>query len=298
MPRTGSPGAKPRRAWIVPRSACAPCRAWRRAPCRWKRCSREREAGRWRHRRRAQAAPLQARRIRAMRWLCASLCAALIPVAAAADAVSAIALYEGRDRAERLVDGARKEATLNLYTSLTVADMAALSSVFEAKYGIKIRMWRAASEKVLQRVLAEAKAGRHDVDIVETNAPPLESLHREGVLQAVRSPNHAELIPAEQLKRKGAPLDWFVIAPAIARANGVALARRAPHPHAALLCYDFMISDEGQRILQERGFVPARRSLQGSLGAELLRIVDPALMLDHAEKWGRLYESIFLSQRR
>ena len=33
-------------------------------------------------------------------------------------------------------------------------------------------------------------------------------------------------------------------------------------------------------------------------GAELLRIVDPALMLEHAEKWGRLYESIFLSQRR
>lgn len=343
-----------------------------------------------------------------MRWLCALLCAALIPVAAAADAVSAIALYEGRDRAERLVDGARKEATLNLYTSLTVEDMAALNSVFEAKYGIKIRMWRAASDKVLQRVLTEAKAGHHDVDIVETNAPPLESLHREGVLQAVRSPRHAELIPAalpahgewvgsrlnvfvqayntrlvdkaelpksyaellhprwkgrlgieagdedwfaavvtalgeaeglrlfrelvaangisvrrghtlltnlvasgevplalavynftaEQLKRKGAPLDWFVIAPGIARANGVALARRAPHPHAALLYYDFMISDQGQRILQERGFVPARRSLQGPLGAELLRIVDPALMLDHTEKWGRLYESIFLSQQR
>ena len=344
-----------------------------------------------------------------MRWrLCALLCAALTPVAATADAVSAIALYEGRDRAERLVDGARKEATLNLYTSLTVEDMAALNSVFEAKYGIKIRMWRAASDKVLQRVLTEAKAGHHDVDIVETNAPPLESLHREGVLQAVRSPRHAELIPAalpahgewvgsrlnvfvqayntrlvdkaelpksyaellhprwkdrlgieagdedwfaavvtalgeaeglrlfrelvaangisvrrghtlltnlvasgevplalavynftaEQLKRKGAPLDWFVIAPGIARANGVALARRAPHPHAALLYYDFMISDQGQRILQERGFVPARRSLQGPLGAELLRIVDPALMLEHTEKWGRLYESVFLSQRR
>src|SRR2546422_9100216 len=74
--------------------------------------------------------------------------------------------------------------------------MAALNSVFEAKFGIKICMWRAASDKVLQRVLTEAKAGRHDVDIVETNAPPLESLHREGALQAVRSPHHVELIPA------------------------------------------------------------------------------------------------------
>src|SRR2546422_9083469 len=74
--------------------------------------------------------------------------------------------------------------------------MAALNSVFEGKYGIRTRMWRAASDKVLQRVITEAKAGRHDVDIVETNAPPLESLHREGLLQAVRSPHHAELIPA------------------------------------------------------------------------------------------------------
>jgi iron(III) transport system substrate-binding protein len=103
---------------------------------------------------------------------------------------------------------------------------------------------------------------------------------------------------AEQLKRKGAPLDWTVIPPAVARANGLALARRAPHPHAALLYYDFMIGEEGQRILEERGFVPARRSLQGALAGERLRLVDPALMLDQAEKWTRLYESIFLSQRR
>src|SRR5205814_9105796 len=35
-----------------------------------------------------------------------------------------------------------------------------------------------------------------DLDIVETNAPPLESLHRERLLQQVRSPEHAALIPA------------------------------------------------------------------------------------------------------
>src|SRR5437762_12337075 len=98
---------------------------------------------------------------------------------------------------QRLAAGAKAEgATLNLYTSLTVEDMAALNSAFEARHGVKIRMWRAASDKVLARVLAEAKAGRPEVDIVETNAPPLESLHREGVLQPVRSPPHAELIPA------------------------------------------------------------------------------------------------------
>src|SRR5260221_13342270 len=74
--------------------------------------------------------------------------------------------------------------------------MAVLNAAFEARHGVKVRMWRATSDKVVQRVLSEARAGRYEVDIVETNAPPLESLHREGVLQEVRSPEQRELIAA------------------------------------------------------------------------------------------------------
>ena len=37
---------------------------------------------------------------------------------------------------------------------------------------------------------------------------------------------------AEQLKKQGAPIDWFVIGNAIARPNGIGVARKAPHPHA------------------------------------------------------------------
>src|SRR5437868_4877227 len=116
----------------------------------------------------AQAAALQARSVRQMTRLCAFFCA-LFPLAAAADAVSDIALYTGADRAERLAAGARKEGSLTLYTSLTVEDMAALNSAFEARHGVKVRMWRATSDKVVQRVLTEAKAGRYELDIVETN---------------------------------------------------------------------------------------------------------------------------------
>src|SRR5206468_11717712 len=106
--------------------------------------------------------------------------ALLVALAGAAE----IAQYDGPDRAQRLAEGARREGeTLTLYTSLTVEDMAALNGAFEARHGLKDNMWPASSDKVLQRVLAEAKAGRYDVDIIETNAPPLESLHREGALQ-------------------------------------------------------------------------------------------------------------------
>jgi iron(III) transport system substrate-binding protein len=55
---------------------------------------------------------------------------------------------------------------LLIYTSAPVDDMTALSSVFEKKYGIKVKVWRARSEKVLQRTLTEGRARRFDVDII------------------------------------------------------------------------------------------------------------------------------------
>jgi len=48
----------------------------------------------------------------------------------------------------------------------------------------------------LQRTVAEAQAGRDEVDLVDSNSVPLELLRRQGLLQPVRSPHHADLIPA------------------------------------------------------------------------------------------------------
>ena len=52
----------------------------------------------------------------------------------------------------------------------------------------------------------------------------------------------------EQAKKKGAPIDWFAIEPAIARANAVGVARNAPHPDAALLFYEYLLT-EGQPLM-------------------------------------------------
>lgn len=49
-----------------------------------------------------------------------------------------IYLYQGADRAERLVERARKERQVMLYSTLTVADGRALGAAFERKYGIPI----------------------------------------------------------------------------------------------------------------------------------------------------------------
>ena len=318
-----------------------------------------------------------------------------------------LASYAGPDREQRLIAGAKNEREISLYTSAQADDIGAVAKAFEAKYGVKVQMWRAGSEKVMQRAITEGRGGRHTVDVIETNGPEMEALSREKILQQVKSPHHADVIPAavrphgewvgtrlnvfalayntkqvkkdelpksfadltnprwkgrlgieaddqdwlagvlaqlgeakgieifrsmvktngisvrrghtlltqlvasgevplaltvynykaEQLKNHGAPIDWFVIGRAPARANGVGVARRAPHPHAALLFYDFEIGEEGQRILAKRDFVPTNRKVDTPLNKMPLEIVDPKVMLDDNQKWTKLYEDLFLKPR-
>src|SRR5207244_3228031 len=112
------------------------------------------------------------------------------PGATAAD----VALYEGSDRLQKIVAGAQKEGALNIYTSAQSTDLGAVVAAFEKKYGIKASVWRAGSENVLHRAVEESRGNRFTVDIIETNGPELESLHREMILQLVKSPHHVDLI--------------------------------------------------------------------------------------------------------
>jgi iron(III) transport system substrate-binding protein len=125
-------------------------------------------------------------------------------LAQAAGPAAELATYAGADRRQRLVEGAKKEGNLSIYTSAQTEDMGALVAGFEKKYGVKASIWRAGSEKVLQRAVTEARANRNAVDIVETNGPELESMSREKILQAVKSPYLSELIP-QALRPHG---DW------------------------------------------------------------------------------------------
>ena len=72
---------------------------------------------------------------------------------------AALALYDKPDREQRLLQGARLEGEVSVYTSLTADVIAALVSGFEKKYAIKVKAWRASSEKIVQRALTETRAG-------------------------------------------------------------------------------------------------------------------------------------------
>jgi hypothetical protein len=54
---------------------------------------------------------------------------------------------------------------------------------------------------------------------------------------------------AAEMRDKGAPLGFSVLPPRIIKPNGFFVAKKAPHPHAALLFTDWSLSEEGQKVL-------------------------------------------------
>lgn len=351
--------------------------------------------------------PVCMRKLR--RWSVAGIAALLLaaPAAAQSPTVAELAAYKGPDRLQRLIEGAKKEGTLTIYSSATVEDMNALTTAFEKKYGVKAVLWRASSENIVQRAVVENRGKRYDVDIFETNGSEMEALHREKLLQPVDSPRLVDLLPravnahkewvgtrlqiiaagyntnlvkqeelpksyadllnpkwkgrlgieaedadwfatvvnamgeekglelfkkiistngasvrkghtllanlvasgeipfsmtvyvykVAQYKNNGAPVNWMVIPPAVARVNGIGLARQSQHPHAALLFYDFMLTD-GQEILAQRDFFPTNPKVKPLPEGLDPIFVDSAKLIDEGEKWNKLYKQVVLDQAR
>ena len=65
------------------------------------------------------------------------------------------------------------------------------------------------------------------------------------------------------VKEKGAPVQFVVVNPTFLHLNGVAIAKGAPHPYAAALLYDWLVSKSGQEVIAAAGFQPAHRQVRG-----------------------------------
>ena len=316
-------------------------------------------------------------------------------------------MYQGADRASRLAEEAKKQREVVMYTSLNLKDSVPLTDAFEKKTGVKVQLWRASSEKVLQRAVTEARAGRHSCDVLETNGPEMEALYREQLLEEFYSPHFGDLPPAafpkhrhyvadrfnfftigyntnlvkadevpnayedlvhprwagrvglegsdvdwfgamvksmgeekglaffrklaearpqirtghtlmaelvasgeiplaatlynhnvERLIVKGAPIKWKAITPTFGRPNAIGVAKRAPHPHAAMVFVDFVLSKEGQTILKERNRVPASLSVDTHLNKFPFQMIDPVITLDENDRWEKLWSELFLKGKK
>jgi iron(III) transport system substrate-binding protein len=82
----------------------------------------------------------------------------------------------------------------------------------------------------------------------------------------------------EKEKREGAPVEWVrTLDPVVTSPSQVGISARAPHPAAARLFVDFLLSAEGQAVIQSRGRVPARTGADPAAEKLKLHYVDPRL---------------------
>ena len=128
---------------------------------------------------------------------------------------------------------------------------------------------------------------------VRTGHVLLASLVAAGEVQVGLTAYNSNVVP---LKRKGAPIDFVPVQPVVARPQGIGVSRNAPHPHAALLFADFVLSPEGQQLFESMGRVPASVRVESELNNFPFTMIDAVTALDEKEKWDALWQRLFLSQ--
>ena len=116
--------------------------------------------------------------------------------------------YTGADREKILVAGAKAEGKVTWYTSLAGSSYKELAQGFEKKYGVKVDVYRAASNDLMARITAEAKARQYLVDTIETTLPLLKSLREDGLLAVYTSP-HLQKYPAHAKEKAGNGLYYW-----------------------------------------------------------------------------------------
>jgi iron(III) transport system substrate-binding protein len=93
---------------------------------------------------------------------------------------------------------------------------------------------------------------------------------------------------------QGASVAWRAIGGVYSTTGAVALASKAPHPHAAMLYLDFMLSKEGQQMMQKIGYASARRDLTNREKPERIYYLGDEPDYDkNYEKWSDLLRKYF-----
>jgi ABC-type Fe3+ transport system substrate-binding protein len=99
----------------------------------------------------------------------------------------------------------------------------------------------------------------------------------------------------------GAPVDWQAIEPVPGPVKTLGLAKNPPHPHAAMLFIDFLLSKDGQKIFQEADYLPAHPDVPAKVadlkagGGRFTKVnyMGPELLFEKEEKWVELFQKLF-----
>ena len=104
----------------------------------------------------------------------------------------------------------------------------------------------------------------------------------------------------EVLRERGARMiDWLWLEPAIAELHPTAIMSNAPHPSAARIFTDYLLSLEGQQLIGGRlGRVPSRKGVtlkypRMAIEGRNIHWSNPSIMAKQGARYAELFQSIF-----
>ena len=99
----------------------------------------------------------------------------------------------------------------------------------------------------------------------------------------------------EDAKRKSAPVDWVVQDPVFTKFQPIGVGSKTAHPNAARLFVNFMLGEEGQKIIASFGRVPTRRGVPTTAqGIDKLNyVIDDIGAGEDFNKYSELFRNIF-----
>jgi iron(III) transport system substrate-binding protein len=93
------------------------------------------------------------------------------------------------ERTDKLIEGAKKEGKLLLYSSVTMTDVVGMAQKFGAKYPfIKVEYVRIGAQSLLNRILNEARAKSFLPDVIQLGTFELYPIKQHGLLAKYMSP--------------------------------------------------------------------------------------------------------------
>jgi iron(III) transport system substrate-binding protein len=99
---------------------------------------------------------------------------------------------------------------------------------------------------------------------------------------------------------KGAPIAWIKMEPVVSTSNMISIVKGAPHPNAAKLFLEYVLSDEGQREVAKDLYLPADPNVPAQVptlkpkeGHFAARVVTPDMERDGRDKWIAIYHKLF-----
>lgn len=101
---------------------------------------------------------------------------------------------------------------------------------------------------------------------------------------------------AQAIRKRGGPIDWIALDPIVVRPEALGIAAKAPHPASALLFADFILSPDGQSLLESVGRSPVSSKVNSDYKTSRYFMIDPAALGAESEKYEKAWESMFVKK--